>query len=231
MENNQQLPKEDLKEFGLMNDDNSFSKRLSKEDIDKFLQGYIIIADHEKDRITFQLTDNNSRLKVQQFQRDKALDKILEDSQSEIQYSELKAFSQNEKDKDYGVKVFVANKDKSEVKEYDLFQDMKELTLIILATKELKEIDKYKTELLKLKGFIQDKIDKFPELGKQLTENLNIVSNEINTVNSTSIELNKNQEKSKVDLDVNDPDLYQDASREREEEQKIEQEVRRGRRR
>ncbi len=233
MEN--KLPTEDLKRYGIINEDNSFSKKLSADDVTKFLSGAFIVADNDLDRIMFQLSDNNTKLNVRTFRRDKKLQDILENSKNEITFSKINEIEGNKqkRDDDYNVKVFIPQKeqDKLNIKEYDLFHDIKEVTKLVLATQELKQIDKYKTELLKLKAFIQDKIDKFPELGKQLTENINIVSNEINSVNSTSIELNKKQEKSKIDLDVNDPDLYQDANREREEQEEIEQEQKRGRRR
>ncbi len=228
MEKNK-LPIEELQKYGIMNDDRSFSKKLTEADIEKFLKGHIIIADYKKDRITFQLTDNNSRLQVQKFQRDKEVEQILEDSKEKIQYSKMKNLNQ---DDEYNVKVFISNKDKTETKEYDLFRDIKELTLIVLATKELVEINKYKLELEKLKGFMQDKIDKFPELNKQLTEDINIVSNEISVISTTNIELKtNNQANTNIDFDVNDPDRYQEANQNREQDAEIEQEVRRGRRR
>ena len=50
------LPTEDLKKFGIINEDLSFSKNLKADDIQKFLQGYTIVADNGKNRATFQLT-------------------------------------------------------------------------------------------------------------------------------------------------------------------------------
>ncbi len=228
------LPTEQLKAYGIIENDNSFSKKLSEDDVKNFLNGYLIVADNDKDRITFQLQDNNSKLDIKIYQRDKGIQDILEDSKKEIQYSKISPIDTNKKEQDYNVKVFIAQKSnpyETIIKEFDLQKDIKELTQIIAEKKDEKQTNRYKNELLKLKEFIQDKIDKFPELGKQLTENLNIVSNEINTVNSASAELNKNAEKSKIELDVNDPDLYQDANRNREEQEEIEQEVKRGRKR
>lgn len=229
------LPIKELKEYGIINKDNSFSQKLSENDVQKFLKGYIIVADNEKDRITFQLTNNNSQLKVKTFQRDKRLDDILKDSKGQIQYSKLEEVKDAKMGTDYSIKVFVAEDQKESgrlaVKEYDLFRDMKILTKIVTEKIEKNEVNRYKVELLKLMSFIQDKIDKFPELGKQLTENLNIVSNEVNAVNSVSEELNKKAKQSKIEYDVNDSDLYQDANRKREEDEKIEQEVYKGRRR
>ncbi|WP_317127039.1 hypothetical protein [Chryseobacterium carnipullorum] len=62
--NNITLPTDELKKYGIINEDNSFSKKLNIEDVQKFLQGYTIVADHDKNRATFQLTDNNTKLKV-----------------------------------------------------------------------------------------------------------------------------------------------------------------------
>ncbi len=234
MEENR-LPIEELKEYGIMNEDNSFSKKLSEKDVKKFLDGYVIVADYQKDRITFQLDKNNTELKVNMYERDKRIQDILENSKEKIQYSKKEPINtaQSEKDKEYNMKVFVAQKEneKTEVKEYDLFKDTKELTKVVAERKEESEINTYKIELLKLKGFLQDKIDKYPELAKQLTENINIISNEIDRVNSISVELNKKAGQSKVELDVNDPDMYEDANREREEQEEIEQkeEIKRGR--
>ena len=75
---NETLPTEDLKKFGIINEDNTFSKKLTSEDIAKFLQGYTIVADNEKNRATFQLVDDNSQLKVIFLERDKNLSEIIE---------------------------------------------------------------------------------------------------------------------------------------------------------
>ena len=60
---NHNLPTEDLKTFGIINDDLTFSKKLSSDDIQKFLNGYTIVADNDQNRATFQLSDNNTKLK------------------------------------------------------------------------------------------------------------------------------------------------------------------------
>lgn len=287
-ENN--LPIEQLKTYGIMNEDNSFSKKLSSNDIKRFLEGAIIIADNNKDRVIFQLIENNSRLMVKQFHRDKAIKNLLEDSRNEIQYIKeypilspedidngnkfklkslgkdedllitsirrdengvptkiyftdingeefnisFEEFKKNGYDLDSSskmdaVKVFIYDEKEENVREYDLLKNITEITKIVAETKKENEVNKYKVELQKLMSFIQDKIDKFPELGKQLTENINIVNNELQSVNSISTELNKKSDKTKIEYDVNDPDLYQDANRKREEEQEIEIEKKRGR--
>ena len=84
--NTNTLPTDELKKFGIINEDLSFSKKLNADDIQKFLQGYTIVADNDKNRATFQLTENNSKLKVIFLERDKNLSEILEKSKEKIQY-------------------------------------------------------------------------------------------------------------------------------------------------
>ena len=99
------------------------------------------------------------------------------------------------------------------------------VTQIIAERNKAEEINVYKTELEKLQSFLQDKIDKYPEIAKEITDNLNIVSKELNNVNSISPD-EKQLEKGKeteIHLDVNDKDLYEDANRMREENEEIEE--------
>ena len=94
------------------------------------------------------------------------------------------------------------------------------MTAIIADKKNTEELNRYIAELLKLKSFLQDKIVQFPEMAKEITNDLNIVSKEFNTVAGISEKQNhsQKQEKSDLQLNVNDPDVYQDANRIREEE-------------
>ena len=62
--------------------------KLSAEDIQNFLQGATIVADNDKSRITFQLTDENSKLKVNVFERDKNISELLLNSKNEVQYTD-----------------------------------------------------------------------------------------------------------------------------------------------
>ena len=71
------LPTEELKKFGIINEDLSFSKKLNPDDIQKFLKGYTIVADNDKNRATFQLTENNTQLKVIFLERDKSISEII----------------------------------------------------------------------------------------------------------------------------------------------------------
>ena len=44
---NNNLPTDQLKKYGIIDQDNTFSKKLSPEDIQRFLQGYTIVADND----------------------------------------------------------------------------------------------------------------------------------------------------------------------------------------
>ena len=214
------LPTDELKKYGIVEPDNSFSKKLSAEDIQKFLQGYTIVADNEKKRATFQLVENNSRLNVVFLERDKNISSILAESKERIEYSEIKDLSKGNSQLNFEKKAFVFNKLTNKVIEFDLIKNALELTAIIADKKDVSELNRYKTELLKLKSFLQDKIDQFPEIAKEITNDLNIVSKEISSINSLAHNQKSftKQEQSEVQLNVNDPDLYQDANRIKEEE-------------
>ena len=215
---NEQLPTEELKKYGIINDDLSFSKKLNEDDIQKFLQGYTIVADNDKNRATFQLTDNNSKLKVIFLERDKSIDEILKNSKNSIQYTDVKNVYKSVNELSFEKKAFIFDKETNKVIEFDLIKNTRELTAIIADKKDIFETNRYKTELQKLKSFLQDKIDQFPEMAKEITNDLNIVSKEINTVDGISEKHNhsKEQNQSDIQLNVNDPDMYQDANRMRE---------------
>ncbi|WHF51956.1 hypothetical protein QGN23_01460 [Chryseobacterium gotjawalense] len=207
------LPIDDLKKYGIIDADNSFSKKLSANDIQKFLQGYTIVADNDKSRATFQLVENNSRLNVIFLERDKSISEILTNSKDKIEYSNIQDFSKSNNELNFEKKAFVIDKETNKVVEFDLIKNARG------------ETNRYKIELLKLKGFLQDKIDQFPEMAKEITNDLNILSKEINTVNggSQNESNSQKQEQSEVQLNVNDPDLYQDANRIREEKFNLEE--------
>ena len=231
--NTNTLPTDELKKFGIINEDLSFSKKLNADDIQKFLQGYTIVADNDKNRATFQLTENNTKLKVIFLERDKSISELLEKSNEKIQYSETKAQynvhnNRHSAQLGFSKQAFVFDKKTETVKELDLIKNASELTKIVLERKNPEEINQYKLELEKLKSFLQDKIDLYPEIAKKITSDLNIVSREIESMNS--ITPNKKQiakeNNSDVQLNVNDRDLYEDANqnREEQEEQSEEQE-------
>ena len=218
--NTNTLPTDELQKYGIINEDLSFSKKLNADDIQKFLQGYSIVADNDKNRATFQLTDNNTKLKVIFLERDKSISEILENSKNSIQYTDIKNISKSENELNFEKKAFVFDKETHKVVEFDFIKNARELTAIIADKKDIFETNRYKNELQKLKSFLQDKIDQFPEMAKEITNDLNIVSKELNTVAGISEKQNhsQKQEKSDIQLNVNDPDVYQDANRIREEE-------------
>lgn len=222
--NTDTLPTDELKKYGIINDDLSFSKKLKADDIQKFLQGYTIVADNDKNRATFQLTDNNTKLKVIFLERDKSIDEILKDSKANVEYSNIQDLSKSWKELIYEKKAFIFDKETNKVVEFDLIRNTTELTAIIADKKDILETNRYKNELQKLKSFLQDKIDQFPEIAKEITNDLNIVSREIAAVDTISkIQGRKQgQNNSDIQLNVNDPDMFQDATSQMEEEQEEE---------
>ena len=232
--NNETLPTDDLKKYGIINEDLSFSKKLNEGDIQKFLQGYTIVADNDKNRATFQLVENNTRLKVIFLERDKSLSEILEKSKEKIQYSETRAQYGINDDKhsaqlSFSKQAFIFDRETDTVKELDFIKNAPELTKLVTERKKPDEISQYKSELEKLKNFLYDKIDQYPEIAKDIAGDLNIVDKEISSI-STSFSTERhldNDQHNGVQLDVNDPDMYDDANRHREEEQQQEEELHR----
>ncbi|MBB6370040.1 hypothetical protein [Chryseobacterium shigense] len=233
---NEHLPTEELKKFGIINEDLSFSKKLNANDIQKFLQGYTIVADNDKNRATFQLVENNTKLKVIFLERDKSLSEILEKSKERIQYSETKVqYDVNENKHSaqlsFSKQAFVFDKDTNTVKELDFIKNAVELTKLVVGRKSPNEISQYQLELEKLKSFLYDKMDQYPEIAKAIAGDLNIVDKEISSISSISntdwqVE---NDHRREVRFDVNDSDRYEDANRKREEEQEEELHRPRGR--
>lgn len=228
--NTSTLPTDELKKFGIINEDLSFSKKLNADDIQKFLQGYTIVADNDKNRATFQLTENNTQLKVIFLERDKSLSEILEKSKEKIQYSETRAQynvqdNQHSAQLGFSKQAFVFDKETNTVKELDFIKNAPELTKLVTERKNPEEISLYKLELEKLKSFLQDKIDLYPEIAKKITNDLNIVSREIDSVNSITPDEKQiaKEKNSDVQLNVNDRDLYEDANRNREEQEEQEE--------
>ena len=215
------LPTEDLKKFGIINEDLSFSKNLKADDIQKFLQGYTIVADNDKNRATFQLTDNNTKLKVIFLERDKSISEIIENSKERIEYSTIQNLSESTESKlSLEKKAFIYDRENNIVAEFDLIRNARELTAIIADKKDVVEINRYKTELQKLKNFLMDKIDQYHEIAKEIEKDINIVSREIDTVKSISADEKQilKGKNSEVQLNVNDKDLYEDANRNRDEQ-------------
>lgn len=229
MKNETLLPTDDLKKYGIINEDNTFSKKLTADDVTKFMKGYTIVADNDKKRATFQLVDDNTRLKVIFLERDKKISEIIESSKDQVQYSDIESKydvndGKNSAQLNWIKSAFVFDKETNKVVEFDLIKNATQLTAIIADKKDIIETSRYKTELLKLKEFLQEKIDKYPEIAKEITNDINIVSKEINTVNAISPDskqINK-EGKNDIQLNVNDSDLYEDANRMREEEKQEE---------
>ncbi|AZA88989.1 MULTISPECIES: hypothetical protein [Weeksellaceae] len=225
------LPTEDLKTYGIINEDLTFSKKLSADDIQKFLQGYTIVADNDRNRATFQLTNNNTQLKVIFLERDKRLAEILEQSKEKVQYTDIKDLSKTPNEWNIEKKAFIFDKENSKTVEFDFIKNATELTAIIADQKDLQELSRYKAELQKLKNYLHDKIDQYPEIAKEIANDMNIVSRELNAVTRIAVEDKRiNNGNSDVQLNVNDRDMYEDANRMRENEEQQLDEKRRFRR-
>jgi len=222
----QNLPTEDLKNYGIINDDLTFSKKLSSDDIKKFLQGYTIVADNERSRATFQLTDNNTQLKVIFLERDKNLTEIIEQSKEKLQYTEIKDLSKSQQDWGIEKKAFIFDKENGKVVEFDFIKNATELTAIIADQKNLQELNRYKAELQKLKNYIYDKIDQYPEIAKEISNDITIVSRELDAVARISIEDERFRNGDpNILFEVIDSDLYDQASRMSEEYEGQEEEL------
>ena len=229
--NTNTLPTDELKKYGIINEDLSFSKKLNADDIQKFLNGYTIVADHDKNRATFQLTDNNNQLKVIFLERDKSISEILVNSKNNIQYTDVKNVSKSANELSFEKKAFIFDKETEKVVEFDFIKNPTELTAIIADKKDTEELNRYKNELLKLKSYLLDKIDQYPEIAKEITNDLSIVAREINTVNSIAT---NHKQISKADdfdiqLNVNDPDVYQDANQRRDDDLEQDEELEKSR--
>lgn len=225
MKNN--LPTDDLKKYGIIGDDHSFNSKLSESDVQKFLNGHIIIVDNANDRVTFQLLNNNSKLDVNFFKREKEIDLLLENAKTQIQYSEIKNTLDENNPLNYEKKAFIYDEANEKVIELDFIKNSTELVKIFAEKENAVESNRFKIELLKMKDFLQDKIDKFPEIAKEITNNMNIVSKTISSIDGIAMNerMEQKQQQTVVRYDVNDADLYQDANREREEEAKEEQNI------
>lgn len=231
---NKTLPTDDLKKYGIINEDFTFSTKLNADDIQKFMQGYTIVADNDKNRATFQLVENNTRLKVIFLERDKSLSEILEKSKEKIQYSETKGQYDVHDNKhsaqlSFSKQAFVFDRETGTVKELDFIKNAPELTKLVVERNNPDETNQYKSELEKLKNFLYDKMDEYPEIAKDIAADLNIVDKELNSVNSISPDdkqISKGGD-SDVQLNVNDKDMYEDANRHREEQQQEEEELHR----
>lgn len=218
------LPTEDLKSYGIINEDLTFTEKLSPEDVQKFLRGYTIVADNDRNRAAFQLTDNNTQLKVIFLERDKSLSEILEQSRERVQYTDIKDLSKSPADWNIEKKAFIFDKENGKTVEFDLIKNATELTAIIADQKDVQELNRYKAELQKMKNYLYDKMDQYPEIAKDIANDLNIVDKQISSVSaiSNTEQQAENHHPSGVQLDVNDRARYEDANRHREEEQEEE---------
>lgn len=222
------LPTEDLKTYGIINDDLTFSKKLSGQDVQRFLNGYTIVADNDRNRATFQLTENNTQLKVIFLERDKSLSDILKSSREKVQYTDIRNHSTSSRNLGIEKKAFILDKENGKVVEFDFIRNATELTAIIANQKDLKELNRYKAELQKLKNYLYDKIDQYPEIAKVIENDMNIVSRELDSLTRISVEDRRMRKSSDSDIKLNttESSRYEDAGRMREDEEQRQEEKR-----
>ncbi|BFO65418.1 hypothetical protein [Chryseobacterium sp. KCF3-3] len=68
MENNTTFLTDDLKRFGIMTEDNQFSKKLSQQEVYNFLKGGVLIAENDQNRLTFKIAED--KLSVNAYNKD-----------------------------------------------------------------------------------------------------------------------------------------------------------------
>lgn len=142
---------------------------------------------------------------------------------------------------EYEVKAYVYHASTRTIQEFDLLKESRELTKIIefknRGEKEEKiqsEYNRYNDELEKLKGFLQSKQEQYPG-NERIQSDINIVAKEIRKIGSLptggTVDQQKEGEpitsKTYVQLNVNDYDTYEDANREKEEEEYEEEQLNR----
>lgn len=64
MENNTTFLTDDLKKFGIMTEDNQFSKKLSQQEVYNFLKGGVLIAENDQNRLTFKIAEDKLSVNV-----------------------------------------------------------------------------------------------------------------------------------------------------------------------
>ncbi len=221
---NSQLPIKDLKFYGIMEEDGTFTRKLSEKEQQRFLSGAMLIADSEDGTVTFKLSADHSRLNVQAFKREINLRKLLEESKKHIVYNSLILVAQDahaqEREKEpleYERNAIVYDPEKDEAKEYNLLKHTKELTEVVLKTNNNDEKDKYQQELVKLRDYLLRKMDQYPEIAKDIAQDMNVVSGQLNIVQTSfSPGYNPKTKVTRPRLDVNDRDTYEDANSNRE---------------
>lgn len=104
-----------------------------------------------------------------------------------------------------------------------IVKSVERIKSMIEKNEKQKESTLYQAELEKMKSFLLTKSAQYPT-DKKIVDNLNIVGKELSSVRANTA-TNMPQEKNnvKVRLDVNDPDVFEDAKREKEQKQDREQ--------
>lgn len=220
------LPVDDLKMYGILKQDNNFTKKISPKDLSSFLRGNVLVIQNKKSELSLQLKQNMTKLEASFKQRDRAINQLIDKAKNSIVYSKSTDFNLNEDNKiSFSKSVFIYDKTEDKIVELDIIKNTKEISEYIREQKDEEVQKKYTQELKSMMSFLQSKIEKFPEISKDIQKSLNIIKLEANlfNVNTQTPESNKKGQKTKIDLDVNDYDRYEDANRAREESEKQEE--------
>ncbi|HXK00234.1 MAG TPA: hypothetical protein VNJ50_15375, partial [Gelidibacter sp.] len=195
-------------------------------DLSSFLRGNVLVIQNNKSELSLQLKQNMTKLEASFKQRDKDINQLIDKSKNSIVYSKSTDFNLNEDNKiSFSKSVFIYDKTEDKIVELDIIKNTKEISEYIREQKDEEVQKKYTQELKSMMSFLQSKIEKFPEISKDIQKSLNIIKLEANlfNVNTQTPESNKKGQKTKIDLDVNDYDRYEDANRAREESEKQEE--------
>ncbi len=176
-----------LLELGLLNQDKSFSSRLSASEVYGFLSGQKLSATNGKSRLELQLDPRGSTLQIKQYSLDKDFSLLKERAQTgalqtlrvqEIGPSYLKAATEN-KSLYYPRKFFIEEPKSKELLEIDPLEHRALLKEILLRRKDEGLEKKYRAELFKLRKFLLESLKTHPEKAKEIGGYLSSVGKEI----------------------------------------------------
>lgn len=205
--------KEILKNFGLTDDNGVFRNEQNAKNFEKG-EPLIAVIGRYRHEVSKQ---PDGKLFVASEELDQNLRGIFEEAQRKpelIQYVQSSVILSTEDANKFSVKAFMMGENKT-IKEFDLLKHHRELLAEIDKKAEPAfERNKMYNALETLKGMLQFKMMEYPMLAKQLSDNINIVS-EVMDITSPIVTQGASME-SEVRLDVNDPDLYQDANEAKE---------------
>lgn len=208
-----------LIDYGIMKNENEFNDKIKamNYDVNDFLQNgktLLILENDEEEQNSYQFKIEDNKLLVQQYaikseanQLSDFINKTKTEVGEDLLFLDL-VKRNNKEEVDLEKKVFL--KTANGVREYDLLQDANEL-------KGLIENDypafnnKFKVEIEQMQSFLQDKIEHYPELAKDITENMNVLSNIASSISMSATDdtMKSKQNKTIISDDINDYDTYE----------------------